>query len=160
MLCDFGTTRRAGDIRTQWQTAKEPAATIGYAAPEVLNNAPHSTQSDVFSFAWVALGKSVTLPTTSGWSLTAISEILTGKHPYYWANSPHAVYGLVWNSVLPTSEKYQTISKENEVWPLLWACLKQDPDARPGILEVKGRVSVLYDPLTLCTDAMSEARST
>lgn len=45
-----------GQPRTEWQTAKEPAKTIAYAAPEIFNNELPTTFSDVYSIAWAIIG--------------------------------------------------------------------------------------------------------
>ncbi|KAG8915979.1 hypothetical protein FRC00_002194 [Tulasnella sp. 408] len=55
-ICDFGGSKRLGETNTGLTTAGLFQATVLYTAPEIIKDALQSTlQSDVYSFAWVAL---------------------------------------------------------------------------------------------------------
>lgn len=62
LLSDFGTTRPRGEEPTLFQSSRIIENTIAYAAPETLESAPPSTESDIFSFAWVILGTYPSFP--------------------------------------------------------------------------------------------------
>lgn len=118
-ICDFGGSKYIGQEKTGLTTAGLPFGTVRYSAPEISrDDSPQTLQSDVYSFAYVAL------------------ETMTSKYPFWRVRNDSAVIHKVgWEGQTPSKEDYSELEDE-ALWVLLRRCWNYEPSARPTMIEV------------------------
>ncbi|KAG8987210.1 hypothetical protein FRB90_003545 [Tulasnella sp. 427] len=129
-ISDFGGSKHLGGEKTGLTTAGLSFGTIRYSAPEISrHDSPQTLQSDVYSFAYVAL------------------ETMTGRYPFWKVQNDSAVIHKVgWEGKTPSTEDYPEL-KDEALWGLLRRCWMFEPSARPSMIEVCRTLTTLgYGP--------------
>ncbi|KAG8963752.1 hypothetical protein FRC00_005147 [Tulasnella sp. 408] len=109
------------DVGGAW-SAPEDIASIRYTAPEVLNGLDHSTPSDIYSMAFIAL------------------ELLSSTIPYPFL-SGGALIRAIADGVRPDREHYiDALGHCTALWSLFEQCLTLDPFARPSARTVQNAI--------------------
>jgi len=120
-ICDFGVSRILNNVSTGWTTSN-PAYTIAFASPEILNGEKGGTPSDVYSFAGLIL------------------YVLSGKAPFYkLKRNAFAVTKQVSEGKTSSREDYSIPLCEpalDVLWRLLVRCWSKEPSQRPQMSEV------------------------
>ncbi|KIO19697.1 hypothetical protein M407DRAFT_30658 [Tulasnella calospora MUT 4182] len=100
-------------------SAPEDITSIRYTAPEVLNGLDHSTPSDIYSMAFIAL------------------EILSSTVPYPFLNGGALIRAIA-DGVRPAREQYiDALGHCTALWALFDQCLALDPFTRPSARTVQ-----------------------
>ncbi|KAG8902382.1 hypothetical protein FRC01_009598, partial [Tulasnella sp. 417] len=117
-ISDFGGSRRVEQINTGFAMVGLVLTTIRYYAPEILRDGQHHTlNSDVYSFACVAL------------------EAMTTKSPFWKVPNVVAVITrVVVEKQLPSPEDHPGL--EDPMWELFRRCWNYDPLDRPTMIDV------------------------
>ncbi|KAG9048477.1 hypothetical protein FS837_012786 [Tulasnella sp. UAMH 9824] len=144
-ICDFGTSRRVEEIGTGFTTGSF-SFTTRYSAPEILRDGLHSTlSSDVFSFAYVALGKRRHSAATQCSLIRTLPETMSGEPPFYKIQKDVAlIHHVVNEKETPSPEDHPGV--EAALWELLRRCWKYEPPDRPEMIDVCETVHLSLPP--------------
>jgi len=111
LICDFGLTKMLEDETT---VEFEGAGSTRWMAPELLDDAPKTTASDMYAFGMT------------------IFEILTGNAPYAGRHKAACIAAIL----LGKPPECQPPSREGQNFEPLWeiasSCWDQNPNARPS----------------------------
>ncbi|KIO24651.1 hypothetical protein M407DRAFT_212322 [Tulasnella calospora MUT 4182] len=118
-ICDFGGSKYLKEGNTGFTTTGILNATIRYCAPEILRDGQnHTLQSDVYSFACVAL------------------ETMTGKCPFWTIPIGVAIISkVILDKQTPSPVDHPEL-QDATLWALLRRCWSHEPSARPTMTEV------------------------
>ncbi|KAG8923550.1 hypothetical protein FRC01_012619 [Tulasnella sp. 417] len=122
-ICDFGISKIIVSVgqRSGFTTSGNTLGTQGFQAPEVLNDHPATTASDVFAFAGVIL------------------FALSGKAPFE-GYSPVAALIAVTGGQMPNRKDHSRLSDMDALWSLLEECWSLQIQARPSMSEILAKV--------------------
>ncbi|KAG8995436.1 hypothetical protein FRB90_000184 [Tulasnella sp. 427] len=113
-LCDFGLARLHEDSGfARLETSTGFKGSIRWCSPEVLNGAPRSLTSDVYSWAWL------------------VWEIMTGELPYADTNADFSIIRQIFESPRPQVNGEARLSDCLQVWELMTRCWEVNPLERP-----------------------------
>jgi len=113
-ITDFGLARVTQSPDTMWSASRR-GNTPRWAAPEVLDEKPHSKEADVYSFAMVMI------------------EVFTGAVPFS-HRTTNAVILDVMDGFRPPRPTHPTFTED--LWALMQNCWDQEPHLRPEASEV------------------------
>ncbi|KAG8920395.1 hypothetical protein FRC01_000789 [Tulasnella sp. 417] len=139
LLCDFGLTKGA-ESRTS--TAMQGAGTFRWQSPELWDNAPKSSESDVYAFG-MTIAEVSSQDGHSSFSVLVfpnrpLPQVLTGKVPFSDLNNDMAVmYAVMLRDERPPrlpAESSCGVSYEN-VWNVAASCWPRNPKDRISMLE-------------------------
>ncbi|KIO22282.1 hypothetical protein M407DRAFT_79388 [Tulasnella calospora MUT 4182] len=123
LLCDFGLTRMA-DTRTS--TCMKGAGSTRWMSPDLWNNAPRSSKSDVYAFGMT------------------IAEVLSGKEPFSHLSTTTAViFAVLTGGERPIKKPLSSIdgSPYDTAWQVAEACWHINPSDRICMSEAFQRLS-------------------
>lgn len=142
VLCDFGMTKILDGEATS--TAMKGAGSLRWMAPELMDNAPRSPKTDVYSFGMtIAEVRRYTRSTLRAifYQVTAL-KIVTGNVPY---PNLHSQFALVKAISIGQRPPFDPASRQGKSFDTLWTlaarCWEADPEQRPSASGLKGMVA-------------------
>ncbi|KAG9003497.1 hypothetical protein FRB94_003080 [Tulasnella sp. JGI-2019a] len=123
VLCDFGMTKILDSEFNCTSTAMKGAGSLRWMSPELMNNAPRTPGSDIYSFG--------------------MTIVITGKVPYPDLNNQFALAKALINGQRPPATPSTRNGRSfGNLWELASRCWEDDPAKRPSASDVAAVVSV------------------
>ncbi|KAG9077023.1 hypothetical protein FRC06_009141, partial [Ceratobasidium sp. 370] len=145
MITDFGNAVLQQGTLEFTETIKAPQFTPRWTAPELMDDGVRqSREADVYALGMTIL---VSLHAFDRDHIAhrVVQEILSGKIPYYYKKSLHALYKTILvdkETPARPEENIPSNSKHGDIlWLLLQSCWEYEPEKRPSATEVARIVS-------------------
>ena len=142
-IADFEFATVTLNLDSVWSAQGQRGFTPRWAAPEVLDEGPHSKEADIYSFAMVMIEvchRQPTLCRTLTYCHFASIQVFTGAVPFSNRSASMAMLGIMQNE-RPQRPTHPTFTEN--LWTLMQRCWDRDPHLRPEVSEV---LQVLLTP--------------
>ncbi|KAG8922984.1 hypothetical protein FRC01_013368 [Tulasnella sp. 417] len=127
MLMDFGMAPDVRMVERNITMADSAREIVGYMSPELIEERPYTTVSDVYAFGSLVL------------------EVLTDQPPYCQLAYAQAMIQIT-QQKKPSPDDHPCLPASSPLWELLQRCWSTSPDERPRIEEVHNWLDAIVKP--------------
>lgn len=142
-LCDFGVARMLDDVVTGFTTSN-PAMSLPFASPELLDGERGRTYTDVYAFAGLCLQVCWPLTQRAAHFKHSSNQVLSGEPPHYKKrkNVAHITLAIATGKLPEPTDHPINLPRHalEALWALLRRCWATAPADRPPMSEVMGEV--------------------
>ncbi|KAG8894521.1 hypothetical protein FRB99_001202, partial [Tulasnella sp. 403] len=141
MICDFGLSKLLQDIPSGFTTSNGQKGTTRWMAPEQFGEkAVYTTQSDIYAFGCLIIGTLLASAVRQFTEPVWVAEIMCEKVPFVkYANDIGIALAKVQGKLMEPKD-YPEIPEDDPLWSLLRECWATDPQLRPPMSEIYGKV--------------------